>query len=457
MANISANASSHPADGVSREQWHSRTGFLLAAVGSAVGLGNMWRFSYLAAEKGGAGFVGLYLIFTLLLGLPVMLAELTIGRGARRGPIAALAYYGGPRWRWLGAVFVTAGFLILSYYGVIGGWTLRYAFEAAVVGFPADSGAHFAEVASGFDSLGTQVLFMALTIVIVSGGIGSGIERVARIAMPGLFVIMLGLVLYAATLDGASAGYAYYLNFDIEKAMELDVIVAAAGQAFFSLSLGMGAILTFASYLPRDSNLARETVIISFADFGVAFFSGLMVFPIIFALGMQSEISGGTIGALFVALPKAFASMGGVGRIVGGAFFVALVVGALTSAISLLEVIVSAWMDSFGWERRRAALVGGLLVTLAGAWSAFDIEILDLADSIATNVFLVGGGLAIAIFVGWVMENPVDVATEGGGRKGLLVGWLVLLRFVVPLALIAVLWSSLPETWAKVLAVAGLN
>jgi NSS family neurotransmitter:Na+ symporter len=441
----------------SREQWQSRTGFLLAAVGSAVGLGNMWRFSYLAAEKGGAGFVALYLLFTVLLGLPVMLAELTIGRGARRGPISALAHYGGPRWRWLGGFFVIAGFLILSYYGVIGGWTLRYAFEAAVVGFPADAGAHFNEIASGFDSLGTQILFMILTIVIVSRGIGSGIERVARIAMPSLFVVMLGLVMYASTLEGAEAGYAYYLNFDLEKAMKIDVVVAAAGQAFFSLSLGMGAILTFASYLPKDSNLARESVVISLTDFGVAFIAGLMVFPLIFALGMQNEISGGTVGALFVALPKAFASMGGVGRIVGGAFFVALVVGALTSAISLLEVIVSAIMDALGWERRRATVVSGLFVTIAGAWSAFDLEILDLADSIATNVFLVGGGLAIAIFVGWVMEDPAKEASVGSVRSGLHEGWRFALRYIVPVALVTILWSSLPETWAKFLAVAGLD
>ncbi len=415
----------------------------------------MWRFSYLAAEKGGAGFVALYLLFTILLGLPVMLAELTIGRGARRGPISALAHYGGQGWRWLGAIFVAAGFLILSYYGVIGGWTLRYAVEAATIGFAPDAGAHFGDVASGFDSLGTQILFMIITIAVVSGGIGAGIERLARIAMPGLFLIMIGIALYAATLEGASDGYAYYLNFDLEKALAIDVVVAAAGQAFFSLSLGMGAILTFASYLPRDSDVARETAVISFADFGVAFVAGLMVFPLIFALGMQGEISGGTIGALFVALPKAFESMGGAGRIVGGAFFVALVVGALTSAISLLEVIVSAAMDAFGWERRRAALVGGVAVTLAGVWPAFRIDILDLADSVATNLFLVGGGLGIAIFVGWVMDDPIAEASVGSARSGVHTVWRILLRYVVPITLIFILWNSLPETWAKIVGVFG--
>jgi len=293
----------------SREHWHSQWGFLLAAVGSAVGLGNMWRFSYLAAEKGGAGFVGLYLIFTVLIGLPVMLAELTIGRGAQSGPVLALEHFGGRAWRKLGLLFVGAGFLILSYYGVIGGWTLRYAIETVTVGYAADAGSHFGDVASGFDSLAMQGVFMAMTIVVVSGGIGEGIERLARIAMPALFFIMLGIAIYASTLEGSGPGYAYYLNFDIEKALHLDVIVAAAGQAFFSLSLGMGAMLTFASYLPRESRLAQETAIISFSDFGVAFLAGLMVFPLIFALGMSDDISGSTIGALFVALPKAFASM----------------------------------------------------------------------------------------------------------------------------------------------------
>lgn len=439
----------------SREQWHSHRGFVLAAIGSAVGLGNMWRFSYLTAENGGAAFVGLYLLFTVLIGMPLMLAELTIGRGARMGPVAALAHYGGPRWRGLGIVFVAAGFLILSYYGVIGGWTIRYAVEAATIGFPTEPGAHFESLASGFDSLGTQLVFMALTMLIVSGGIGGGIERVARIAMPMLFVVVLGIAIYAFFLEGAAAGYRYYLNFELGNALALDVVVAAAGQAFFSLSLGMGAILTFASYLPQESRLARETLIISFADFGVAFVAGLMVFPLIFALGLSQEMEEGTIGALFVALPKAFASMGGVGRWIGTAFFLALVVGALTSAISLLEVVVSASMDRFAWERREATLIAGGAVTLLGVWSAFDIGVLDLADSIAINLFLLAGGLGISIFVGWVMEDPVGAAAVGSRRSLWLEGWRLLLRFVVPVALVFLLWSSLPETWRKLTALLG--
>jgi len=439
----------------SREQWQSRRGFVLAAIGSAVGLGNMWRFSYLTAENGGAAFVALYLFFTLLIGMPVMLAELSLGRGARGGPVVALAHFGGSSWRSLGVVFVAAGFLILSYYGVIGGWTIRYAVEAAAIGFPADPGAHFGALASGADSLAMQLVFMALTILIVSGGIGGGIERVARIAMPVLFAIVLGIALYAFFLEGADAGYRYYLNFDLKNALALDVVVAAAGQAFFSLSLGMGAILTFASYLPQNSRLARETLVISVADFAVAFFAGLMIFPLIFALGMASEIQAGTMGALFVALPKAFASMGGIGRLIGTAFFVALVVGALTSAVSLLEVVVASSMDRFGWQRRKATWISGAAVTLMGVWSAFDLGVLDLADSIAINVFLLGGGLGIAIFVGWVMEDPVAVAAAGSERSIWLEAWRLALRYVVPVVLGFILWNSLPQTWQKFSALAG--
>jgi NSS family neurotransmitter:Na+ symporter len=442
----------------SREQWNSKAGFLLAAVGSAVGLGNMWRFSYMTAEGGGAAFVALYLGFTAVVGLPIMLAELTLGRGSGKSPIQALAHFsqkaaggsqnaaGGAAWKALGVVFVAAGFLILSYYGVIAGWTVRYAGEA-LMGFGADTGAHFGEISAGLEAFLYHVAFMAVTIWIVFGGVGRGIERVALVAMPSLFVLVVGIALYASTLDGASAGYAYYLNADFANVLSDQVIVDAAGQAFFSLSLGMGAILTYASYLGRDNDLPTESVIIAVSDFGVAFLAGLMVFPLIFALGLQGDVGGSTIGALFVALPKAFASMGGAGQVVGFLFFVALVVGALTSAISLLEVVVSAGMDGLGWERPRATLVMGAAATAMGAFSAASTDVLGVLDGVANNLFLVGGGLGLAVFVGWVMKNPVDEAADGSQwRRFWLGAWLNLLRFAVPAVLVWVLWKSVPST-----------
>jgi NSS family neurotransmitter:Na+ symporter len=433
-----------------REQWNSRFGFIAAAVGSAVGLGNMWRFSYLTAEKGGAAFVALYLFFTLLIGLPIMLAELTIGRGARKSPIQALAHYGGDRWKWLGGLFVLTGFTILSYYSVIAGWAVRYAGEALFVGLTDDPVAHFVAIREGASAFGFHLVFMFSTMAIVYGGISKGIERAAVIAMPSLFILVCGIALYAATLEGSEAGYRYYLNANVEKALSIDVLIAASGQAFFSLSLGMGAMLTFASYLKRDCHLPNESITIAAADFGVAFLAGLMVFPIIFALGLQADVGESTLGALFVALPKGFASMGGVGRFIGFLFFVALVVGALTSAISLLEVVVSASVDGLGWARSKATLVMGSAIAGVGAFAAWDIGVLDVMDQVANNLFLVGGGLALSIFIGWVMEDPMgEVAVGTHGIRWFFL-WRWLLRWVVPPLLLFILYHSVPQTFANI-------
>jgi NSS family neurotransmitter:Na+ symporter len=430
-----------------REHFSSRAGFVLAAVGSAVGLGNMWRFSYLTAENGGAAFVVLYLAITTLVGLPVLLAELAVGRGAQTSPIRALAHFGGPAWRLLGLVFVTAGFLILSYYGVIAGWTVRYAGIAILQGFDAGIADHFGEVATGWDAFAFQLAFMTLTIWIVAGGIKGGIERAAMILMPALFVIVCGLAVYAATLDGAAGGYRYYFETDFSKLLEPDVIKDAAGQAFFSLSLGMGAMLTFASYLGREHNLPDESLVIAGADVGIAFVAGLVVFPMIFALGLSEAVRDSTMGALFITLPQAFAEMGAVGRVVGFLFFAALIVGALTSAISLLEVVVASAVDGLGWSRPKAACVMGGAIALLGAPSAWSTDVLGLIDSIANNLFLLGGGFALAIFVGWVMKDPVAEVRAGAEKVRWFFAWRTLLRFVVPLALGFMLALSIPATW----------
>ena len=246
-----------------RERWSSQLGFTLAAVGSAVGLGNMWRFSYMAAENGGAAFVVLYVLMTAVVGLPVMLAELTIGRGAARSPIQALVHYGGAAWRPLGGLFVLSGFVILGYYSVISGWTVRYAVEALFQGFPTDAGAAFGEISEGWDAAAWHLGFMVATTIVVAGGIRGGIERAALVLMPVLGLLVIGLAIYASTLEGAGAGYAYYLQTDFAEILSFDVAKDAAGQAFFSLSLGMGAILTYSSYLERDHDLPREAILVA--------------------------------------------------------------------------------------------------------------------------------------------------------------------------------------------------
>lgn len=436
--------------GAGRENWSSRTGFVLAAVGSAVGLGNMWRFSYLTAENGGAAFLLLYLGMCLLVGLPVMLAELAVGRGARSSPIQALRHFGGPTWAPIGVLFVACGFLILAYYSVIAGWTVRYGLEAIVTGFPANAGQHFEMIATGRAAIGWHLGFMALTTVVVVGGVNAGIERAALVLMPLLFLVVVGLAIYASFLDGAGPGYTYYLSPEFSRLRDPNVWKDAAGQAFFSLSLGMGAMLTFASYLPREAHLPNESVIIAGADFGVAFVAGLVVFPLLFALGLQEDVGGSTVGALFITLPSAFDQMGGAGRVVGILFFGALVVGALTSAISLLEVVVASAIDGWGWSRKTAAVAAGGTIAVLGVPAALDLNVLGLMDQIAGNVLLVGGGMLLSIFVGWRMEDAMGEVRVGAEGVRWFFLWRVLLRFVVPAVLAGVLWFSLQDTWSQI-------
>jgi NSS family neurotransmitter:Na+ symporter len=426
-----------------REHWASRTGFLLAAVGSAVGLGNMWRFSYLTAENGGAAFLLLYVALTLVVGLPILLAEFTIGRGSGKSPIGALRHYGGSGWTPLGWLFVASGFLILAYYSVIAGWTVRYAITAIAGGFPTNAAEYFDAVSTGPVAIVWHLIFMAVTISIVSSGVRHGIERTSVVLMPVLFLLLVGIALYASTLDGSTAGYRFYLQMDVSEVLSLGALRDAAGQAFFSLSLGMGAMLTYASYLGEHEHLPNESLVVAGSDFLVAFIAGLAVFPLIFALGLSADVSGSTIGTLFITLPKAFAEMGIAGRIVGLLFFAALVVGALTSGISLLEVVVSSAMDGLGWTRRSASLVFGGVIAALGVPAALDLDVLGWMDTIAGNIFLVFGGLMLSIFVGWVMRDPLADVSRGAEGVRWFFLWRWLLRIPVPLVLGFALWEQL--------------
>lgn len=436
-----------------REMWGTRWGFVLAAVGSAVGLGNMWRFSYVAAEGGGAAFVFLYILMVFSVGVPIMLCEMTIGRKTHLSPVGALRKIGGSAWVPLGILFVVTGFLILSYYSVIAGWTIRYALEGITTGFPADPGAHFDSISTGPSAIGFHLFFMAVTIGVVMVGVQKGIERAALILMPTLFLIVLGLAVWALTLEGAGEGYAFYLRPDLGE-INGTVVRQAASQAFFSLSLGMGAMLTFASYLSRDTDLVNEAVTISFADFLVAFTAGLVVFPVVFALGLQDQVSDSTVGALFISLPGAFQSMGAIGRVVGTLFFLALLVGALTSAISLLEVVASSIIDEFSMVRRNAAVLTGILIALFGLLSATSLDVLGVVDQLAGALFLVIGGFFLCLFVGWVMkEDAVHEMMRGAapGVQRLLPGVLVIVRWVLPPVIGVVLYFSLRDAWGAII------
>jgi NSS family neurotransmitter:Na+ symporter len=440
---IDEEVKKHQADSIQRELFGTRLGFILAAVGSAVGLGNMWRFPYRVSEGGGAAFVMLYILLTLIVGIPLMLCEFSVGRRSRLSPIGALKKEGGRAWGLVGFLGVLTGFLILSYYSVIAGWVVRYAIEGVLSGFAADPGLYFEQISSGVVPIIYHLAFMVVVVTIVMSGVEKGIERASLILMPALFMIIIGLAVWAATLVGSGEGYAFYLAPSFDELLNPETFAEAAGQAFFSLSLGMGAMLTFASYLSRHENLNREAVTIAASDFGVAFTAGLVVFPVIAALGLQSQVSSSTVGALFIALPGAFVEMGAIGRFVGILFFLALTVGAVTSAVSLLEVVTASMIDEFEIRRKSAALGAGILIAVVGLLPATSIDSLGVMDTI-TEWFLAVGALFMALFVGWKMRDPAREMLDGasGTFEKIVPPVLFFVRFVMPPIIAYVVYYS---------------
>ena len=436
-----------------RDSWGTRAGFILAVVGSAVGLGNMWRFSYVAAEGGGAAFVLLYLGFVAFIGMPLMTSELVVGRMTQLSPVEAVRRLGGPRWAPLGVLFAFCGLGILSYYSVIAGWTLRYSVDAIRGAIPDDAAQYFGSVGTGLPAITTHLMFMAITIAIVIRGIKKGLERTAIVLMPLLFLLLVGLAIWAATLPDGGAGYAYYLRPRLSELLDPAIITDAAGQAFFSLSLGMGALMTYASYLRSKENLAKETVTIAASDFSVAFLAGLFIFPIIFhfnlvdAIGLGGELNtDNTVGTLFIAMPAAVRSLGGVGNMVVAAFFIMLFFAALTSAMSLLEVVVTAVIDSWGWTRTKATLVAGTFIALLGIPSAYNLSFLDVGDKLIGTVLLMVGGLFTAILVGYKILPEAERELSIGLDNPLLIkAWRVFVRYLIPPVLVVVVAFSIPK------------
>ncbi len=444
--------------GGQREAFNTRIGFILAAVGSAVGLGNMWRFPYVASEGGGAAFVLLYIVLTLAIGIPLMLSEFSVGRGARLAPIGALRKLGGRGWSWLGYMYVLTGFIILAYYSVIAGWVLRYAIDGLFSGFPADPAARFGVVTSGWSPVWYHLAIMGTTILIVSLGVQKGIERAALVLMPLLFGILVFLAIWAATLSGAVEGYAFYLHPSISELLDPYILSQAAGQAFYSLSLGMGCMLTFSSYLSRDHNLTQEATVIAFSDFGVAFVAGLVVFPVIFALGMQGDVSESTVGALFIALPGAFVEMGAMGRLVGSLFFIALIVGAVTSAVSLLEVVTASVIDEFKLPRKPASIGAGILIAVLGLLPALSLSFLSVVDRLA-EAMLALGAFFMALFVGWVAVGAADELKKGASERAKRLVPLIMgaVRFILPpVILFATVYAAI-AVWQTYLAEFGVG
>lgn len=440
-----------------RAHWGSRAGFILAAAGSAVGLGNIWKFPYITGENGGGMFVITYLACVAFVGLPVMVAEILMGRSTQSSPVGACRKLAGPGsgWMSMGWLGLASAFVILSFYSVVAGWSLHYTWLAVsgdLIGMDAAAmTALFGEVyASPWLNCFWHLVFIGLTMAVVVGGVSKGVERWSRILMPALFVMLLILFVNALTLSGFGKAADFVFGFHTEK-FTAGGALAALGHAFFTLSLGMGAILTYGSYLHKDDDIVSAAVIISVLDTVIALIAAMILFPIIFTQGMEAAQGPGLV---FVSVPIALGKMQG-GVFLAVTFFGLLVFAALTSAISMLEVTTSYFIDEKNWGRPRATLLSGGLIALAGIPSALSggteffgshMEALigknwfDLCDYLSTNWMLPLGGLGIAIYTGWRMDERIrhDHFLAGSKLQFFYRSWLLLLKFLVPVAVVMV-------------------
>lgn len=440
----------------SQGKWSSRLGFILAGTGAAVGLGNIWKFPYITGENGGGAFVLVYLLCVLLIGIPLMIAELSLGRRAGKSPVNTildLARESGASgwWRLVGIMGVLAGFLILSYYSVVAGWTLVYAIKMLTGAF---WGMDAGEISGVYDQLISDPvqllfwhsLFIGATMLVVSRGVQDGLERAVRFMMPALFGLLLILVVYSLSVGDSAQAIKFLFSLDFDKLTGQGVLIAL-GQAFFSIGLGMGMLIMYGAYLPKQIAIAESSFIIAAADTLVALLAGLAIFPIVFANQLEP---GSGAGLIFQTLPIAFAQMP-LGSIFGFLFFTLLVFAALSSSIALIEPTVRWLMESRKISREDACLSSGLAVWLAGIMTAlsfnhwsdvrlFDKNIFQLIDYLTSNIMLPLGGIMIAIFTGWVVKQSL-LSDETLMNASAFKLWMLLVKFLVPVAIFLVMLS----------------
>lgn len=436
--------------------WSSRMAFILAASGSAVGLGNIWRFPYLASDKGGGAFVLVYLACILAIGLPILFAEVLIGRHGRKSPINTLLGLSrdtghSPLWAAIGVMGMISAILILSFYSVVAGWTLHYAwlYLQQLLGGPGitDGGATFGGMLGSPKTLLIwHSVFMVLTIGVVAMGVEKGLERSVKFLMPALFVLLLILVGYGVSTGHFGKAAAFLFTPDFSKIND-DVVLAALGQAFFSLSLGLAGMMAYGAYLPRSVSIPQAGVAIAITDTSVALLAGLAIFPVLFNFGISP--TGGGPGLIFTSLPMAFADMWG-GIAYGLAFFLLLMVAAWTSSISLLEPPTAYLVERTRLTRANAAMLAGLLVwaigivTLLGfnVWSEVKIGGKDLQGAIefvASDIMLPLGGMLVALYAGWVLDRKLTRNQLSELSDGLYTAWRWSVRVVAPLLVLLIL------------------
>ncbi len=452
----------------SGEQWSSRWGFLLAAVGFAVGMGNIWRFPFVLGQNGGSAFLFIYLAFALGIGLPLLITELTIGRRGRRsasGSLQAVAAEVGKSSTWgaVGSLGILCAFVILSYYTVISGWTLDYLIRAAsgsLENIDAEqSGSMFSSlIENPWRLLFWNTAVHLLILYVVRQGVQSGIERAVKVLMPALFVTLIVMVIYGAVAGDMAATLRYLLEPDFSK-VTFSTAMAAIGQAFFSIGIGMGSLIVFGAYLPQEYSIPRSATAIIFLDTGVALVAGFAIFPLVFAYSLEPSSGPGLI---FETLPLAFGQMPG-GQVFGSIFFVLLISAALSSCIGLAEGVVN-WVDEhWGIKRQKgilltlgaAWLLGILSILSLGVWSGYyplgfipafaEKTIFDTLDFLAANILLLVGGMLLSFFFGWLVPKQLKL-DEMGVRDGpFFAFWRVMIRFVIPPVLFITLIMGVTE------------
>jgi NSS family neurotransmitter:Na+ symporter len=429
-----------------RDSFTSKFGVIAAAAGSAIGLGNIWRFPYMVGENGGAAFLIVYLLFILAIGVPVMLSELMIGRKAQLNIFGAFRKLApGSAWPLVGIMGVGAAFMILSFYAVVAGWTLEYTYLALKNEF---AGKSPEEIKTLYQSLSTNtwkpvilmLIFMILTALIVRSGIKDGIEKASKIMMPMLLVIIIVLCIRALTLDGASAGLTFLFKPDFTK-INANVILEALGQAFFSLSLGMGVMATYGSYIKKGVSLGQTAISVSLADTLVAVLAGVAIFPAVFAFGIKPDVGPGLV---FVTLPGIFNQMPG-GYFFAIIFFILLVIAALTSSISLLEVVVSYFTEELKMGRSFATWLSSGIMSALGVLCVVNDKLFALFEYTSSNILLPLGGLLIVIFVGWILglKNVRDELEADGKSAKYFKPFVLVIKFLAPIAIAIVFLNSL--------------
>jgi neurotransmitter:Na+ symporter, NSS family len=434
------------------QQWTSKLGFILAAAGSAIGLGAIWKFPYMAGTGGGGAFFLIFIGFTLLVGLPLLLAEFVIGRSTQKEAVQAYEEIA-PRtkWPWVGRLGIITCFILLSFYSVVGGWILLYLWNAMTGKLWEGTGSYeavFGEIISDpYLAVGAQLLFMLLTILIVSKGVQNGVEKVNKYLMPALFILFFVLIIRSLTLDGASEGVRFFLQPDFSKVTS-EMVLYAMGQSFFSLSVGVAVMVTYSSYLPKDESLPRSAFSIVGLTLMITLFAGLAIFPVVFAFDMEPAQGP---GLLFIVLPAVFSKMA-FGELFFIVFLLLFFFATITSAVSMLEISVASLVSKNKKKRERVSIIVGLCIFVVGIPSALSFGVLsditfygknifDLADFAVSNVLMPLGVLLVSIFVPLKIKkatlmNELGVSKNKGYK--LFLFWLFLLRYVAPIAIVIV-------------------